>query len=72
MVAAKRGLGHREEPIDTGFLGGVAGLEEPRRLVRCELDFDADHAVVGVPYVEITFRARPRASERGAPGCVLC
>ena len=56
MVAAKGGLGHGEEPVDTGVRGGVAGLEEPRRLVGCELDFDADHAVVGVPQVEITFR----------------
>ena len=67
MVAAKGGLGHGEEPIDTGVRGGVAGLEEPRRLVGCELDFDADHAVVGVPHVEITFRGFGRIAWLDAP-----
>jgi hypothetical protein len=27
-----------------------------RRLIGQELDFDADHAVIGVPHVQITFR----------------
>ena len=61
------GLGHGEEPIDTGVRGGVAGLEEPRRLVGRELDFDADHAVVGVPHMDVTRRWVGRIARLDAP-----
>jgi hypothetical protein len=66
MVAAKGGLGHREEALEARLRGDLERLEEAGGLFGAELDADPDHAVVGVTDTQPALRLlAPRGPRLG-------